>query len=894
MDKENIVLGIIKWYSFEKKFGIISQINSTEEIFLHFSNWIDKDVLYSDNTQILIFNISFERNRKTAKNCRFFQNSVQDTEAFITLTYKLNHYLYAPNQYNKEIKLIDLLNIDYLDNFSIGLKKYFSDINDNDFINRVEEIFELFSKNTMIQNLILNESFKRFNQSIDIDFKKNIIIKHYIKLENIEFDFLLKNFRLSEETIKLIKAHPLFIENIDIVLKRVKKSKFFNEIFFIAIENNSQNIDLYIDYFIHNLNKDNIINEYHKLLKLSSVDELNSNLKEKFSQYIFNKKNKKLIIEAYKDGILDIDYNLLVNKYIDLIDLEIFLKIKDNYQLSVNNIKKFFYNHNEELVKYLIINFEDFNIDDYQLFFDIGINQLFYFSIENQTLYIRKLFHLKKLKALNFTKNDLYSFINDDVINTARENDLDVDFSTYLIIDLISKFNEESGFMATQEIIKSVLRVIELKPQKKIQLGVFFDKCDGIGYKTAYSNNIITMEQFTTRQGNINNFLKIEFSYSEDIVNDIKNFPISKYYPKEQYWGVSVKYIEEVIEFGKKYNFLFKLGNKYNYYEVNKHLVNIVKKENQKPIGIEYCCGQEAQGNDKFWWCNQTQCFKNNINEHSNWQEYTLFDFMNILALSLKEYSRDGIFIYQIGLYTRFVTFFNRFNHLLEKMYCKECEHILYPKETANFHAHSVTKFNCKNKACSKNDNEIYLNNCLNSQCNEIIDSRESIKCENNWYICHKCGSCCSHIAFERRLRNITTNGGKIYQGLQNLIQNKAGHLEKAEYFCYKCGQLMIEYSDTLYKCKDCNIKYNLEQYKNLFKKRIHLNYRIAYYPNKSDIILPKLKKILLEEKTNLLKECLTANQIFGILFNKEIEINGEIITLKEINNKKLVNEIFN
>jgi cold shock CspA family protein len=893
MNKENIVLGIIKWYSSEKGFGVISKINSNEEIFLHFSNWIDTDTIISSDTQILIFNISFERNKKIAKSCRYFQNSLEDCEVFIKLSYELNHYLYAYNQHNSEIKLINLLNTEYSKNFQKILEKNFLSIENHDFIDTVEKNYKLFDKSFIIQAFVFNESVKRFNQSNNIEFKKNLLMSHNIKLEDIEFNSLLKSFRLNKNIIKLIKKHPSFIENINLVLERVKKSSFFNEIFFIAIENNSKKIDTYMDYFIHNLSEADIIDMYYNLLKLCSINKFKYNIKEKFEKYILNKKNKKLIVQAYKANILHIDYHLLVNEYIDVIDLALFLKIKEEYQFTINDIKNIFYNNNEKLLKYLIINFEDFTIDNYQVFFDIGTERLFYFSTENQILYIRKLFHLKYLKLLNFEKTNLSSFINDNIIYIAKNNDLNMDFSTYLIIDLILKFDETDGFMATHEIIKSVLRLIELKPKEKVQIGIFFDKCDGIAYKTAYSNKIITIEQFTTRQGNINYFLKIEFPYNEDIVNSIKEFQIRKYYPEEQYWGVSIKYIDEVIEFGKRYDFLFKLGNNYNYYELNSHLINIVKKENQKPIGIEYCCGQEAQAEENFWWCNQTQCFKNNIKEHSNWQEYTLFDFMKILGLSLKEDSKDGGFIYQIGLYTRFVTFLNRFNHLLEKMYCNECGHVLYPVETSNFHKFSVTKFICKNEVCSSKE-EVYLNNCLNGQCNEIIDSRESEQCTNNWYICHKCGSCCSHIALERRLKNLNTNGGKIYEGLKKLIIEKAGHLEKAEYFCYRCGQLMIEYSDTLYKCKDCNIKYDLEPYKNLLKKRTHINYRVSNYPNKSDIISQELKRILLEEKNNLIENGRNKKQIFGILFNKEVEIDGEIISLKEIHNKKLVNEIFN
>ena len=65
------------------------------------------------------------------------------------------------------------------------------------------------------------------------------------------------------------------------------------------------------------------------------------------------------------------------------------------------------------------------------------------------------------------------------MIKDATINSHDKDFSTFLIIDLISRFNENDGFLATNELIKSVLNVIESTPDKKIQIAEYFDDCDG-------------------------------------------------------------------------------------------------------------------------------------------------------------------------------------------------------------------------------------------------------------------------------------------------------------------------------------------------------------------------------------------------------------------------------
>ncbi len=120
-----------------------------------------------------------------------------------------------------------------------------------------------------------------------------------------------------------------------------------------------------------------------------------------------------------------------------------------------------------------------------------------------------------------------------------------------------------------------------------------------------------------------------------------------------------------------------------------------------------------------------------------------MLDFCEILNLNTDETNKFGDYIPK-GHYYQFVSLINRFNRLIEKMYCSTCNHILYPVETAHFAAYNVVKFHCTNENCL-NKEEVYLNHCLNGKCNSIIDSRVSKKCSNGLYICEVCGSCCSH-----------------------------------------------------------------------------------------------------------------------------------------------------
>ena len=166
------------------------------------------------------------------------------------------------------------------------------------------------------------------------------------------------------------------------------------------------------------------------------------------------------------------------------------------------------------------------------------------------------------------------------------------------------------------------------------------------------------------------------------------------------------------------------------------------------------------------------------------------------------------------GHYYQFMALINRFNRLLKKLYCQDCNHILYPSDfgTSHFAAHTIVRFQCRNESCSNND-EIYLNHCLNGKCNCIIDSRVSKRCDNGLFICDTCGSCCSHNMLERRLSNLKLTGGYIHDNLVKCVNEKLGHLERGEYFCYKCKSEMKEISNDIFQCSSCNVRYDTRIY---------------------------------------------------------------------------------
>lgn len=102
--------------------------------------------------------------------------------------------------------------------------------------------------------------------------------------------------------------------------------------------------------------------------------------------------------------------------------------------------------------------------------------------------------------------------------------------------------------------------------------------------------------------------------------------------------------------------------------------------------------------------------------------------------------------------------------------------------------------FSCARiKIAKKNSKDIYLSHCLNGECEDIIDSRDSVKCKSHgydgecgWYICKNCNVCCSSEKLIARKNNLERLGQE-YKG--HLI----GHRNRGIICCSKCGNEMNE-----------------------------------------------------------------------------------------------------
>ena len=140
--------------------------------------------------------------------------------------------------------------------------------------------------------------------------------------------------------------------------------------------------------------------------------------------------------------------------------------------------------------------------------------------------------------------------------------------------------------------------------------------------------------------------------------------------------------------------------------------------------------------------------------------------------------------------------------------------------------------FACDNYQCSQYRKEIYLSRCNNCK-RELIDSRDSKKCENGWVICPSCLACCNDDLFDRLIAKHRRDG---YIPPRLLESQGKGHNNKDIFFCPKCGaqlgNIKVEevviledgtedvITHTEFGCSQCNVSFEkeLEKYRNSLK----------------------------------------------------------------------------
>lgn len=729
---------------------------------------------------------------------------------------------------------------------------------------------------------VINEIEKTHN---DIGYLRNLINQHpkFLTLKTVEnwkYDFTLAitKFVKFDDVLRLWQDNVIedieafILENLEI---------FDNKQLEIIICSENISIDLARKIFQMQLNK----GDFEYVLKFSKTYYIE--LYPNYDQEVFEKTNIETYFQLWKKGLCKIiptDYMLSYFDetktkydeigtwlYRDLISRPLISEILFQILRNIDNIsdRNVFYTKYYCIEKYSSLikdGFEKiYELNDsfnnlilwhlnYIGEFDLSMlkSKFIYFYPNSQVYIFKRLFYLKHIGAIDFTFKDLDEILRADtdlyLTNEKFKHDFVLDISTHIIIEGIKSYTEKGNFLFESDLI---LKDLKNNKNKKFKIEKYFEKCTGRStpkwdWETRGEIKRINM----ALNGREYNFFAIYFEYDTNLVEKVKQIPGRKYNQEARYWGVPLQYQAEVLNFAKENKFFLDFEGS-NYYN-NLHLVSYIKNNKDIPNGIVFCEGRKAnklheKHKKEFWWCSNDSCFMNEeinhldknfkmkVDESPNkqiWEYYTLLDILRILAIDLNEYKTDPHDFIKDGHYYKFLGHINAFNRLVEKLYCTCCGDMLYPRQTSHFALYRDVKFHCENTQCEEYMQTVYLNQCLNGECKNIIDSRVSKQCNLNLYICDKCGTCCSVSMFKRRLENLQLVGGYIYQELISNVENRRGHLERAEYYCYKCSEMMTDIDGNNFKCYSCNIEYNLEKYKRMKGKWTMKMERRMDYPH--------------------------------------------------------------
>lgn len=509
--------------------------------------------------------------------------------------------------------------------------------------------------------------------------------------------------------------------------------------------------------------------------------------------------------------------------------------------------------------------------------FEILKGKFIYFKPEDQVYIFKRLFYLKYIGQIDFDLNKLDEIVRADVdlylANEKINDDFLLDISTHIIIECLKSYILTKSFVFESELI---LKDLQRNSKKKFKIKKYFDLCEG---RQTADWNWSTEGKISQVFYDVDKFyyaiyfdpgIEVEaqnyygdYTYFERNINfghlkeQVKKLPKREWKQEAKHWGVPSNFKAEVYAFAKENRFFIELKDK-RHYDNNIHLIEFTRKiKNGKrttdikniPNGIIFCEGRKANiehntVKKEFWWCSNQECFQNCVTNHlSNdviadtgkdvWEKYTLFDFLKILKINVDEH--NGFDFIKDGHYYNFLGHINAFNRLLDHLYCDECKSLLYPVRTSHFALYRDVRFHCIDENCSQWHKEIYLNHCLYGECKTVIDSRISKRCQHGLYICPNCGTCCSEDFFKRRLESLKKVGGYIHPVLIENVEKQNGHLEKKEYYCYKCAGMMTEFDGNIFICSKCDVNYNLDKFKWLNRKWPELHRRRKDYPIQTD-----------------------------------------------------------
>ena len=239
----------------------------------------------------------------------------------------------------------------------------------------------------------------------------------------------------------------------------------------------------------------------------------------------------------------------------------------------------------------------------------------------------------------------------------------------------------------------------------------------------------------------------------------------------------------------------------------------------EKPVNskfLSFCAPKQSE--DKFFainlpyfWCRGKECFRNNLGnqtleEENKWWKYSLYHLVEIIGYP-KLHKKDAGYEPDDAVRT-FIAIVNKVMQKFKRLKCRGCGHLMFANKSRGFNRYNY--FSCVNPLCPEHGKSIYLNYCF--KCKRgLIDSRDTKRCPNNWYICPDCLACCDDSMYARQVQLYILANQPVPDKLNAMLGQ--GHNDKNIFFCPDCGcQILItkdEHDNEIKICPHCKRDFN-------------------------------------------------------------------------------------
>lgn len=226
-----------------------------------------------------------------------------------------------------------------------------------------------------------------------------------------------------------------------------------------------------------------------------------------------------------------------------------------------------------------------------------------------------------------------------------------------------------------------------------------------------------------------------------------------------------------------------------------------------------YCAPRLSDANNPaidipYFWCRGKECFRNNLDKQTikdidDWHAYSIYHMIEIIGYPKLHYTTAG---YEPDpVVWNFIAITNKAMQTFKRLKCRSCGHLMFTDRTSGYNRYNY--YSCINPSCPESRKAVYLSYCF--KCKKgLIDSRDSARCPNGWYICPTCLSCCDDEQYERQAQRYILSNRPVPERIKSMIGR--GHNNNGQYYCPHCGSLVGGDASITY-CPKCRTRFEEE-----------------------------------------------------------------------------------